>query len=114
MRPGDDVLTALNAKSEGARPPADGPTYYALASDYTPDPVKAPAAALALNFAMDKVFGAAPNDLLVPAKSVYEASAFPYFQISEKLVLDGEGSTSHLEYFASPIVRDQIHKWLAI
>lgn len=112
MRPGDELLAALNVKGDGDAPPA-GPTYYALASSYAPVPGKS-LAALALARVMGKFFDSTANDLLVPAASVYDAAAFPRFPITEKLVLDGQESISHLEYFASPDVRKQIHRWLAI
>ena len=105
MRPGGDFERWLGASTY-----AGSVRYFAVASDFTP---RAPGLRERLaDSVMDRVFGGVPNDLVVPAASVYEGERAPLFPIVERMVLTGDDAVGHSGYFAAPGVGRKMLEWL--
>jgi pimeloyl-ACP methyl ester carboxylesterase len=104
MRPGNPFLRdRLNRGSRGEV------RYRAIASDYEPsDPGLL---AWAKDGLMDRIFGRAQNDLVVPTLGVYDDNGSGCFPIQEPLVLVDAG-IPHNGFFASGAARDQLLEWL--
>lgn len=86
-----------------------GVHYFAVASDFRPkDRVLARLMGTQLKGLFD-----GPHDFVVPVESVYGENGSPLFPVTERVVLSGDEAMSHVEYFASPLVRNTILKALA-
>lgn len=104
MRPGSPFLR--DRLNRGARGEV---RYRAIASDYEPsDPGLL---AWAKDGLMDRIFGRAQNDLVVPTLGVYDDNGSGCFPIQEPLVLVDAG-IPHNGFFASGAARDQLLEWL--
>lgn len=91
MRRGGDFLADLN------RPNGKYGKYAALASDY--EPGNDGFGRWAQDFVLDKVFGSAANDLVVPTSSVTEENGSPAFPIAETLTIASQHHVTHGAYF---------------
>jgi hypothetical protein len=105
MRPGGPFLRDwLN------RSPKGHVRYRAIASDYEPDDPGL--LAWAKDGLMDRIFGRAGNDLVVPTLGVYDRNGSGCFPIADRLVLT-RGGIQHNGFFASAAVRDKLLDWLS-
>jgi hypothetical protein len=88
--------------------------FYALSSDYTPEPGTGLAALRALlqNRLLDKVFDAG-NDLVVPTASVYGANGADFFPVAHRVSFGAGDAVAHTGFFGNPAAQRQIEKWLA-
>ena len=64
------------------------------------------------NVAVDRVFGTAANDLVVPTAGVYEGEDSMAIPEQRRLVLPKERGVYHASFFGQPDVAKQIGTWL--
>lgn len=111
MAPKGEFMSHINA---GAAP---GTRYFSIAADYRP----APSGALwslvrdrAVDAVVDRVFGSAANDLVVPTLGVSEGGSDPVFPIPADRAFAFRGSTGvhHTNYFAQPETSERLLTWL--
>ena len=103
MRPDGPFLRAWLNQGRGG-----DASYHAVAADY--EPADPGLAAWARDGTMDRIFGRAGNDLVVPTLGVYDGNGAGCFPIAEPLVL-AEG-VHHNGFFASAAARDKLLEWL--
>ncbi|MGW5053048.1 esterase/lipase family protein [Actinokineospora sp. NPDC004072] len=106
MNPSGEFLGKLNAGG-----PVEA-AYHAIAADYEPPP-GSPLARGLRNGLMDAVFGAAPNDLVVPTEGVHAANGAAAFPLPEPEVFDSGHGVDHLTYWSQPRVHAALDRWLA-
>lgn len=103
MRPGGPFLREWLNQGRGG-----DASYHAVAADY--EPADPGLAAWVKDGIMDRIFGRAGNDLVVPTLGVYHGNGSGCFPIAEPLVLaDG---VHHNGFFASAAARDKLLEWL--
>jgi len=111
MRPDGGFLQTLN---NGA---PSGVEYYAVAADYEPagEGIRALLTGKVADSVLDRVFGQAPNDLVVPEFGVYGANGSLAFPIpSERILrLPSDAGIMHTTLFGYPLVSEKLVKWLA-
>jgi hypothetical protein len=103
MRPGGPFLREWLNQGRGG-----DASDHAVAADY--EPADPGLAAWAKDGIMDRIFGRAGNDLVVPTLGVYDGNGSGCFPIAEPLVL-AEG-VHHNGFFASAAARDKLLEWL--
>lgn len=110
MDPDGSSLTALNTAAAET-----GMELYAIAADHEP---QGPLARMVLDHlkdaVVDRVFGDASNDVVVPTAGAWEGSQGPLFPVPEerRLVLDTAAGVTHVTYFRDQRTRDAIGRWL--
>ncbi len=107
MRPGGAFLQRLNGDGVAG-------TYYAIAADYEPvDSGLRWLVSAGADAVMDRVFQDRANDLVVPERGVWDASA-PGFPVEESrlLRLPADRGVLHTTIFGSPEVADRLQRWL--
>ncbi|HKG91353.1 MAG TPA: CHAT domain-containing protein, partial [Gemmatimonadaceae bacterium] len=112
MNPSGAFLGALRAGRDRS-----GATYFAVAADY--EPAGGPLAALVTkqgvaDAALDRIFDAEPNDLVVPTGGVYAEGAGPDFPIPDerRLAFGAAAGVIHTTYFARPEMAAKLREWL--
>ena len=86
---------------------------YAVAADFTPTGGwRAMALKNVENVVVDRVFGSAANDLIVPTAGVYEGEDAMNVREDRRLVLPRERGVYHGSFFGQPDVAKQIAGWL--
>jgi pimeloyl-ACP methyl ester carboxylesterase len=93
--------------NDGGDPGAD---YFALASNY--EPTQPGLRAFARDALMDRVFGAAENDLVVPTAGVHAANGSRRFPIAQVELFGAADGIQHSGFFASQRVSERIRAWL--
>ncbi|WP_309065922.1 esterase/lipase family protein [Microbacterium sp.] len=111
MAPQGAFIERINA---GRRPRAE---YYSIAADYRPDrsgPFWAMVRDTAKDAVVDRVFGGAANDLVVPTLGVSEGSADPVFPLAGDRVHSFAGATGvhHSNYFEKAATSERLLAWL--
>jgi len=105
MRPDGAFLTErLNTGGAGAT------KYFALASNY--EPTAPGLLTFARDAAMDRVFGKAENDLVVPSLGVHEANGSGCFPIAEVERFGPGDGVHHSGFFAAPRAGERLLEWL--
>ena len=107
MDPRGPFLAQMN---QGAAASAAA-TYYGIASNYEPS---GGLAAMVKDGLVDRVFGDAANDLVVPTIGVHSGSNDPGFPIPSERVLEFESSRAigHSDYFSKPETSTALLNWL--
>ncbi len=101
-----DFLASFNAAPVAAE-------QYAIAADFTPaQGLWSLTAKAAENLLVDRVFGGAANDLVVPTAGVYEGSAGVDIPPGRRVVLPTSRAVYHGSFFSQPDVAAQIADWL--
>ena len=86
---------------------------YAIAADFSPSGGwRAMAMRNVQNVVVDRVFGTAANDLVVPTEGVYEGEDAMVIPENRRLVLPRERGVYHASFFGQPDVAKQIAGWL--
>ena len=106
MRPGGEFQRWLN---DGGGPGAE---YFALASNY--EPTQPGLLAFARDAAMDRIFGDAGNDLVVPTEGVHAANGSGCFPIERLESFDTTAGIHHSAYFADARASELIRSWLQV
>jgi hypothetical protein len=105
MRPGGAFLDGwLN------RGPGGSASYRALAADY--EPASAGLKAFVRDAAMDRIFGSAANDLVVPSAGVYSDNGGGGFPIAEPHEFAAGAGVHHSTFFGDPTTQRFIREWL--
>jgi pimeloyl-ACP methyl ester carboxylesterase len=105
MDPHGSDLTAFN-DSPGSRA-----TYRVVASDFEP-PAGSSLGRIARDQGTDFVFGAAPNDLVVPTLGAYQLPSTPGFPVADPLVFPAEAGVDHSSYFGRSELAAKLLDWL--
>lgn len=112
MDPGGRFLRTLVADRDAGD---DGAEHYAVAADYEPSGsllrlARGPVG----NAVVDRVFGRAPNDLVVPTAGVYEGVPGGAFVVDpgRRLVLPASRAVHHSGYFRQADVAAALGGWL--
>jgi pimeloyl-ACP methyl ester carboxylesterase len=109
MSPTSDFLQTLNSAGTA------NCECFGIASDYEPklDGLRA-LVMIAADEAVDRIFGNAGNDLVVPTVGVYSGALGRNFPIpSERLLLlDSADAVTHTQFFAQPAVTGRLMDWL--
>jgi hypothetical protein len=110
MRPDGEFLSALNASGGTAR------EYFAVASNYRPDDrgLRALVSGIADNL-VDRLFGAAGNDLVVPTDGVFQRNGNTSFPLAtdKTLLFKPEDGVMHTHMFEQAAVSEKLLSWLA-
>lgn len=90
--------------------------YAAASADYTPDPKKDNAFfnGRFANYILDRVFGGAANDLIVPEAGVYTTNGHKAFPIENVLSFGTEDRVWHTDFFRQPRTLDHIGRHFGI
>lgn len=102
----------MNRFKQAAR---QGAEYYAVAADYEPrDPGLRGLVSRGADAVVDRVFGGAGNDLVVPEAGVYEADEHEGFPIPEQRLLriPSRAGVMHTNMFGHPEVVQRLRTWL--
>lgn len=102
------------------RPAVTTTRYFAISSNFEPDTADAEALRSIItrrigDAMMDRVFGNAPNDLVVPTRGVYDAAG-PNFPIApeDRLVFPPSRAVWHSAYFEQPETAECLRRWLTM
>ncbi|UVS81575.1 triacylglycerol lipase [Actinokineospora sp. UTMC 2448] len=105
MNPSGEFLAKLNACGPVTA------TYHGITADYEPPP-GSPMARGLRDGLMDAVFGAAPNDLVVPTEGVHSANGAAAFPLAEPEVFESAHGVDHMTYWSHPRVHTALDRWL--
>lgn len=105
MDPRGDFLSTLNQSK------AVTATYRAVAANYEPRKGSA-LLSIARDELTDRIFGNAPNDVLVPMEGVFTVPDSPVFPIAEPLLFDPDSEVDHSSYWRQPRLAEALAGWL--
>ena len=105
MRPRGPFLEWLNDGPRGAA------TYHALGADY--EPTAPGLLSFVRDGVMDRIFGAAANDLVVPTAGVHAENGSGFFPIAEPYEFATAAGVNHSGFFRNQTAQERILEWLA-